>query len=293
MAESDKDKELNALISLLDDPDKDVYTMVSNQLLSLGPRVIPALESFWEESFDAILQERIEQIIHQIQFSNLQSEMKDWVTNHSDDLFQGAVLVARFQYADLDKENIRTDVDEIKRAVWLELNYGLTPIEQINVFNHVFYSLLGFAGKSTNSPTSQGYYINQLLESKKGNALSLGILYLILAQDLDIPVYGVDLPRHFVLAYTKDYLEVLDKNEDLRDQVIFYINPLNKGTIFSRNEIILFLKKLDLEPQPEHFLPARNKKVIKVLLENLVQVYEEEGSAEKVEELYQLLALFA
>lgn len=292
MSKPDSDKELSALISLLDDPDQDVYTHVSSKLLSLGPTVIPALESFWEESFDAILQERIEQIIHQIQFTNLEHDLKDWIEHHSDDLFLGAVLAARFQFADLDKESIRTEIDNIKRSIWLELNYGLTPLEQINVFNHVFYSLLGFAGKTGNQSTSQGFYINQLLESKRGNALSLGILYLILTQDLDIPVYGVDLPRHFVLAYTKDYLEVLDANDDLRDQVVFYINPLNKGTIFTRNEIILFLKKQDVEPQPEHFLPCRNKQIIRILLENLLIVYDEEGATEKVKELQRLLSLF-
>ena len=66
-------KELNALIHLLDDPDEIIYSEIRKKFVSLGPPAIPHLESAWENTYDIIMQKRIEQIIHHIQFSKLKS----------------------------------------------------------------------------------------------------------------------------------------------------------------------------------------------------------------------------
>ncbi len=290
---ANSERELQALLQLLDDPDQEIYTHVSDRLASYGPEIIPKLETYWEEALDSILQERIEHIIRHIQFHGLQAGFKQWLESESENLYRGALLVARFQYADLDEVKLRGEIDYIRRAIWLEMNYNLTPFEQINVFNHVFYSLMGFTGKSSDKQFSlPSYFINQVVESKRGNSISLGILYTILAQELDMPVYGVNLPRHFVACYTKDFLETLDEDEDLRDQIICYINPLNRGTIFTRNEVTLYLKKIQEEPVKEHYLPIRNRETIKIYLQYLKQGYETDNNTEKLKELDELLRLF-
>lgn len=292
MRELEDDSELKALISLLDDPDNEVYSHVSGKLTSYGPQIIPKLEVAWEETLDNILQERIEQIIHQIQLDDLKKEFERWLKHDKNDLYKGAVLVAKYQYPELDEVKLKTDIDHIRRAIWLEMNYHLTPFEQVNVFNHVFYTLMGFTGKTPDKPDINSFYLNNVVESKRGNSLSLGLLYLIIAQDLDMPVYGVDLPKHFVLSFTKDFMETLDEDADLRDQVIFYINALNKGTIFTRNEITLFLKKMNLEPQSDYFIPRRNNEVIKILLQNMVHTFREDNQETKAKELEELIAMF-
>jgi regulator of sirC expression with transglutaminase-like and TPR domain len=290
---ANSERELQALLQLLDDPDQEIYTHVSYKLASYGPEIIPKLETYWEEALDSILQERIEHIIRHIQFHGVQAGFKQWLENDAENLYKGALLVARFQYADLDEVKLRGEMDYIRRAIWLEMNYNLTPFEQINVFNHVFYSLMGFTGKSSDKQFSlPSFFINQVVESKRGNSISLGILYLILAQELDMPVYGVNLPRHFVACYTKDFLETLEEDEDLRDQIICYINPLNRGTIFTRNEVTLYLKKIQEEPAKEHYLPIRNRETIKIYLQYLKQGYETDNNTEKLKELDLLLRLF-
>ncbi|HET7818190.1 MAG TPA: hypothetical protein VFL70_02680 [Bacteroidia bacterium] len=55
-------KELNALLSLLDDPDKNVYQHVREKLLSIGNEAIPALENVWENSFDVTMQTRLKRL---------------------------------------------------------------------------------------------------------------------------------------------------------------------------------------------------------------------------------------
>jgi hypothetical protein len=222
-------KELKSLITLLDDPDKEIFDHVAGKLLSLGTGVIPSLESAWEESVDPVLQERIESLINKIQFHSLEKEIISWSADREATLFEGSVLVARHQYHDLDADTLKNYLDIVRRAIWLELNHNLTPFEQINVFNHIFYGLKGYSGKAGHDPNS--YYINKVIESKSGNAVSLGIIYQILARELDIPVYGVNLPRHYVLAYCKTMLSEEELQHDQQKNVLFYINPLSKGVI--------------------------------------------------------------
>ena len=89
-------KEVIALITLLDDPDESIYYEVKNRFVTLGPPAIPHLETAWENSFDAIMQKRIEAIIHTIQFETLQKALKSWAKDEQDDLLKGVIILARY-----------------------------------------------------------------------------------------------------------------------------------------------------------------------------------------------------
>jgi hypothetical protein len=120
-----QEKELNALIVLLEDPDDQVFEQIRNKLLSLGQEVIPALEHVWETTFNNILQTRIEDIIQTIQFNDVREALADWAHTGGDDLLHGTLLVARYQYPDLDEESVRRQIDLIRKDIWLELNPNL------------------------------------------------------------------------------------------------------------------------------------------------------------------------
>ena len=282
-----REQELNALISLLDDPDESVYHEIQAKLLSLGHNVIPLLEHAWENSFDSVLQNRIENIIHKIQFDNIGGQLQDWVRKDQGNLLKGILLVARYQYPDLD-EKIVKQIEQIKQDVWLELNNNLTALEKVRVINHILFDVHGFGGNTTNYHAPQNSYINNVLESKKGNPLSLSILYLIIAQDLSIPIYGVNLPEHFVLSYMDEESQFPVYGET-PNKVLFYINPFSKGAVFSSKEIDAFLKQLKLPFEQTYYEPCPNVDIIKRVFRNLIIAYEKLGYPTKVKELENLL----
>jgi len=281
-------KELDALITLLDDSDQEIYNHVYTKLSSVGTDIIPVLEAYWEKTFDPVLHQRIEDLIHDIQFDQLKKELKHWAQYNSDNLLNGALLVTRYQYPDFSKLEVMDRLEKLKREIWLEMNYNLTPLEQVNVFNHVLYGINGFAANTLNIQDPQNSYFNKLLETKKGNPISLGILYLILAEQMRMPVYGVNLPQHFILSYHKHFITDADSESMIKSSVLFYINPFNKGIIFTREDINMFLKKLNLTPKAEYFIPCNNVSTIRVLINNLIHCYELSGNVEKVNELIEL-----
>jgi regulator of sirC expression with transglutaminase-like and TPR domain len=284
-----KEQELNALISLLEDPDETIYHEIQAKLLSLGHDVIPMLEHAWENSFDSLLQNRIENIIHKIQFDNIEGDLTNWVRKEQDNLLKGILLVARYQYPDLDDKKIIKQVEQIKQDVWLELNNNLTALEKVRVINHIIFDVHGFGGNTTNYHAPQNSYINNVLESKKGNPLSLSILYLVVAQDLGIPIYGVNLPEHFVLAYVDEESHFPVYGE-APEKILFYINPFSKGAVFSRKEIDAFLKQLKLPLEQTYYEPCPNVDIIRRVFRNLILAYEKLGYPNKVKELENLLA---
>lgn len=274
--------EIDALVKLLDDPDEEIYQQVQQKLLEYGNEAITYLETAWEQSLDTLLQERIEHIVHTIQFNNIKEDLNLWYQSGAFDLLQGALVINRYQYPDLDEQHIILQIEEIKREIWLGLQYEMSSIEKIKLINHIFYNQYGFSGNTKNHHDPQNSYLNQVLSSKKGNQISLAIIYATLAQKLDIPVYGVNLPQHFILGY------IDESNADKEYGVLFYINAFNKGAIFGKHDVDQFLRQLNLEPQPGFYTPCSNTEIIRRIIRNLISAYENLGAADKVEELKEL-----
>ncbi len=280
------EKEIASLIKLLDDPDPEIFEHIEGKLLSYGNEVINYLESAWEKSFDAVLQERIENLVHKIQYNNVKEDLALWHHSGGFDLLRGILIINRYQYPDLNEQKIINHLEAIKRDIWLQLMYEASPVEKIKLMNYIFYSVYGFSGNTTNHQDPQNSYLSQVLERKKGNQISLAIIYSIIAQKLDIPIYGVNLPQHFILAY----IDELEKNED-DNGILFYINVFNKGYIFGKRDIDQFLRQLKISPERFFYEPCSNTDILIRVLRNLISSYEKAGAMEKVKELEQLLAV--
>jgi regulator of sirC expression with transglutaminase-like and TPR domain len=278
--------EVNSLIRLLDDPDGEIFEHVHQKLLSYGPEAITYLETAWEEAFDPIQQERIANLVHEIQFGIVKKDLQLWHQGGAFDLLQGILIVNRYQYPDLDEQKVINQIEAIKRDIWIQMMHEASPAEQVKLINHIFYSIYGFSGNTTNHQDPQNSYLSQVLETKKGSQTSLAIIYSIIAQKLDIPVYGVNLPQHFILAYLDETMQ-----SEFDGGILFYINAFNKGFIFGRRDVDMFLKQLNLKFDKQFYEPCSNTDIIKRVLRNLISAYENLGSAEKVVELNELLGI--
>jgi len=281
------DNKIKALLQLLDDPNEEIYMHVSQNIIKQGIEIIPELEKAWETSLNEILQHRIENLIQEIQFTTTQNKLIEWKGSGAMSILEGAYLIAKYQYPDLKFEYIEKLFETIRKDVWLEINNNLTALEKTRVINHIIYEIHSFAGNSSNFYAPQNSYINLVLESKKGNPLTLGIIYIAIAQKLDLPIYGVSMPKNFILAYIDQYnIEFTNNNE-----VLFYINPYNKGTVLGKREIDYFLKQQKLEPLKSYYHPCSNIEIIKKLILNLVYSYEKLGYPEKVEDMQKLYSI--
>jgi hypothetical protein len=108
-----EEKELKALVSLLDDDDKQVVTHVEEKILSLGTTIIPHLEREWETTFNPTVQKRIEELVHTLQYDLLKERIRNWYKSPDQDLLAGMWIVATYQYPEIEVEKLRQDLEQI------------------------------------------------------------------------------------------------------------------------------------------------------------------------------------
>jgi regulator of sirC expression with transglutaminase-like and TPR domain len=293
------ERELAAMLSLLDDTDEDVVRSVEAHLYSLGNEAIHLLEKFWSTDISGNTQAVVEKLIQKIQFTSLKEDLEEWMISKNKDLFDGICILTRFQYPNFSKQDLDNKLNKIKLDAWLELKYDLTALEKVRILNHIFYDINGFKGDTSSYHSPLNSFINTVLDRKMGNPISLAIIYSIIAQRLNIPIFGVNLPQHFVLAYMDNYPEYpLEYHEEapqltpeLFSDVMFYINPFNKGLVFSKYNVDEFLRQLRLEPLDSYFLPCSNTETIKRVIRNLVTAYTQDEQKDKVVQLAELMEI--
>ena len=271
-----KKKEIKALVSLLDDDDSEVLRNVEDKLLSLGSAVIPVLESEWERNFSPIIQKRIEEIIHTLQFEFLKDRLTAWHINKNHDLLKGMWMVATYQYPDLDFNKLKEEIEQIYYDAWVEFKPDLHPYDQVKVLNGVIFSKLKFSANTKNFHSPSNSMLNIVLESRKGNPITLCIIYLLVAKKLKLPIYGVNLPNLFILTY---------KTKDLQ----FYINAFNRGLIFLKEDIDNYISELRLSQEELFYQPCTNVDILRRVLRNLIISFEKIGDHYKVDEVKILL----
>lgn len=278
-----ENKEITALLHLIDDPDEEVYSTVSDRIISFGKGIIPNLEHLWEHTSDETIQERIELMIHKLHYKDLVSDFDHW-KNGNNELLQGALLTARYHYPEIQTIQTLQEIEKIRRNIWLELNNYLTPLEQVNVISSILYNYYKQIGVEIAYNQPEDFFINKTVETKKGNAISNGILYLVLCQLLDIPVKALNIPRQFILGYMDTSYQLLNPSAHNSEKIKFYIDPLN-GQVYSHKDVENYFKRIAVPPTTSYFREMSNKAVIQFLLEELAKCFDDDLNRYKMEEL--------
>ena len=269
-------KEIKALISLLEDEDEHIALHVEEKIVSLGEPMIPFLEEEWESSLNPEVQKKIEELIHKLQYESLTNKFKAWKESGGVNLVEGMWLVNSYQYPDASLETINRTLDQIYYEAWLHVRTDMHPYDQIKALNHVLFKLYKFSANTKNFHSPANSMLHLALETKRGNPLTLCVIYLTIAQKLELPIYGVNLPNLFILTY---------KHENFQ----FYINVYNKGLMLSKGDIDNYILQLNLNPVDIFYEPCSNLDIVKRALRNLALSFEKLNEAEKAVEVNKLL----
>ncbi|HEX8331659.1 MAG TPA: transglutaminase family protein [Segetibacter sp.] len=279
-------REISALLTLIDDPDQEVFSTVSSRIVDYGRGIIPNLENLWENTPSEDVQDRIEMLIHKLHYNDLVNDFTSWKDNPYHDLLFGSLLVAKFQYPELVTAPVLQELERIRRNVWLELNSFLTPLEQANVISSIVYNYYNLKGVEVGYKNPDDFFIHKVIESKKGNTLSNGILYLLLCGLLDINVKAINIPQQFILAFFHNDYEQ-SENQNPQNKIHFYIDAIS-GQIFTHKDIESYFKRISVPLTPFYFKPMTHKRIIQTQLEELAKCFKDEKNRYKYDELLAL-----
>lgn len=277
-------KILDSLIFLTDEPDEHLYNNIADAIVSYGNEAIPSLRKKMSVSNDIFQQERISYLIYLIEHNDVINKLRLWHSSRQHDLLEPYFILARHRFPHADWDMIGFQLVMIIEQAERELTDSLTPLERVKVLNHIIYGVNGFKGDKVSINNPDYYFINKLFETRVGNPLSLGLLYTIVAQRLGLPIYGICLPYHFILAYTK----ATEETPQLED-VLFYINPFNNGAPLTRKEIRDYLNELKIKPELKYFEPSSNALIVRKLFNTIIETYSMSGKINEANELREIM----
>lgn len=117
-------------------------------------------------------------------------------------LTEAALAIAQDAYPDLDLQGTLAEIDELALRVRRRMPEGGDVHQRVTALNRCFFRELGFAANLNDYCDPDNSHLNVVLKRRRGIPISLAVLYLELAGQLDLPVHGVSFPGHFLLCVT-------------------------------------------------------------------------------------------
>lgn len=99
----------------------------------------------------------------------------------------------------IDKTHYLQQLDEICESIKTSVGKNKTPEYIISTINAILFDTFGF--KYTQKGDIEYIFLNKVLDNKIGNCVGLSLLYLCIAENLQLPVYGVSVPEHMFVRY--------------------------------------------------------------------------------------------
>ena len=257
-----KEAEINALFKLIDDPDEEVFNTIADRLLNYGTPIIPDLEHLWENTLDEATLERIEIMIYKLRLQDLKEAFVEWKSKPDPSLFEGALLVTKFQFPELAIDSLRHQMEKIRRNIWLELNNYLTPLEQANVIRNILFNYYQIKGVEVNYEKPEEFLISAPLQSKKGNAIANTLLYAELCQQLEIQAQFINIPKQCIIAFYASDWDPEELVTNPQEFIQFYVE-VTTGNAFSQKDLDQYMIRSNIEPKNSYYKPLSNVKIIK------------------------------
>ncbi|MBX3102042.1 MAG: transglutaminase family protein [Bacteroidetes bacterium] len=265
-----------ALVRLLDDTDPTVARQVEQELMSLGTQGITLLEEAWERTQDATIQNRLEELIYHIQVDHYTRELYEWRLSGGKDLIDGWMILTQIRFPTLDSQKYRNEIKKLVSKIWLQLATGMNDLEKLVVINRQLFNVEKYVGNFQEPERSDNNFMGQLIDSKRGNSLSMSLFYAIICQELDIPLQVVNFKGYYALRY-------------ISRTTHFYIDAYNKGMFFTPQQVQDFLSKLKADPNVNTYKPLSNIYVILHLIQAIAEALAQEGKEEQAATYKQLL----
>ena len=257
--------EFDSLIMLLDDPDPSVAAAVQQRLRNGGADIIPNLEKVWQTSTDNATVKMLEHLIHDIRIDSIASNLAKWSRTGADNLLAGVALYNRLLFPNVTIDTIKAKIDSICKPIWTEFNSSLTALEKVRIINHFLFN----QNKYTYSDdfSTQSHFLSTLLNTGRAHTNILAVLYAIVAQHLQLPVYCVELPSALTLCYVDELNSGFDNN------VLFYIDVRTRGTAYGSSEITDYLRSTNTDDDEKYYKPCGNLNTVRYLLYSLAQCF--------------------
>lgn len=282
-------EEFENLIQLLDDEDENIYGNIKERFLSHGFPSSEFLKNY-SGSDNILIKKRASEIISIINFEETEQKFLRLINNDDPYILEEAIfLIVSLNYPSVDTKKYITQIDNMAsdlKKIYEESGKteSLNTLEKLNIINEYLFFKKGFHGNEENYYDPDNSYLNKVMDNKIGIPVTLSILYLLISRRLDLPIYGLSLPGHFILKYS-------DEKEE------FFIDPFNKGIIISIKEAQKFIKNIGMTDEEFKEIPylknSTDREIILRVMRNLSEIYKKTGDMLRTGQIEKIMSIFA
>lgn len=138
-------------------------------------------------------------------------------------LFEAALTIAQDIEPELDLTMPQAELDQLAAKLRQRLPADASHLQKLRMLNHFFYRELGFSGNINDYYDPDNSYLHRVISTRRGIPISLAVIYMELAQQIDLDVKGISFPGHFLMKLSVQSGEIV-------------LDPFN-GTSLSREEL--------------------------------------------------------
>ena len=272
------ESQIKALIRLLADEDERIAKTICDKLVETGEPAIPFLQEAEIEQPE--MTTRIAGVLEGIRGAQLEREFHELLEQRADhvDLERGVFLIARYAYPMLDESHYSALLDDMASEVRDRLGSHVSSEETVKKLGQFLFTEQGFHGNTTNYYNTENSYINKVLDRRTGIPISLSIVYLLLTRRLNLPVFGVGMPGHFLVKVETSLYKI-------------FVDCFNGGALLTEQDCIKFLQQAGYEFEDRFLETTSNRAILIRSLRNLIPLYRKQAEPLKEERLSRLVAI--
>jgi regulator of sirC expression with transglutaminase-like and TPR domain len=114
-------------------------------------------------------------------------------------LLEAATSLAQDEFPELDIQQVLGDVDQLLARLKRRLPADAAPLQRLRALNQFFFRDLSFGGNVNDYYDPDNSFLNVVLRTRRGNPISLAVLWIELAQGLGLHARGICFPGHFMV----------------------------------------------------------------------------------------------
>ncbi len=183
-------------------------------------------------------------------------------------LLEAAASLGQDEYPDLSVQQVLGEFDQLLARLKRRIPPDAVPLQRLRLLNQFFFVTLGFGGNINNYYDPENSFISSMMRTRRGIPVTLAVLWMELAQALDLNAQGVGFPGHFMLKVTlpkgQVVIDPFDGKSLSRDQLTERLEPFQQRHGLADD----FEAPLGLYLQA---LPARD--IVARMLRNLKEIY--------------------
>lgn len=272
--------ELRLLVTFLNDPSEHTVALARRQLGEFL-RAQPALRGVLESWSDPELKGLIHDTLEGFRLDDLYADWQALAHQGADlDLERGAVLLARVAYPAVDAAHVAGTLDEFAEAIEEQIDMADddSPRQAQAILGRYLFQHLGFHGNSERYDDPDNTFIHRVLERRLGLPITLSALYLFVGWRLNLPVYGVGLPGHFIAAHVIEGRPI-------------YVDAFHGGRILTAADCAQLVRRRGIEFHERFLFPMSKDQILSRMILNLMTSYTDRGQTDRAQWLSRLLPL--